>query len=175
VKELVDQTPYSGTDPAVTYTARKETTLYTVDARTGEILRVFSSRGPITPQQSCRKVDHGDPDGQECESTGTLTVGRIEYAVAIQNTETGAPICTLKYSEWAVNSRDQDLQSQYYQTMDQSHIYSMHDGVVLGFDHSRMERPRFTQRFSTPVIRVFDVARSIDRQSPEKATPMVLP
>ena len=174
VKELVDQTPYSGTDPAVTYTARKETTLYTVDARTGEILRVFSSRGPITPQQSCRKVDHGDPDGQECESTGTLTVGRIEYAVAIQNTETGAPICTLKYSEWAVNSRDQDLQSQYYETMDQSHIYSMHDGVVLGFDHSRMERPRFTQRFSTPVIRVFDVARSIDRQSPEKATPMVL-
>ncbi|OXV08022.1 hypothetical protein Egran_04215 [Elaphomyces granulatus] len=173
VKELVDQTPYSG-EHGVTYTARKETTLYTVDARTGEILRVFSSRGPITPQQGCRKVDNGDPDGQECESTGTLTVGRIEYAVAIQNTETGAPICTLKYSEWAANSRDQDLQSQYYRTMDQSHIYSMHDGVVLGFDHSRMERPRFTQRFSAPVIRVFDVARPIDRQSPEKVTPLVL-
>ena len=38
VKQLVDQTPYSGIEPAVTYTARKETTLYTIDARTGSIL-----------------------------------------------------------------------------------------------------------------------------------------
>ncbi|KAL2004728.1 hypothetical protein VTN00DRAFT_3256 [Thermoascus crustaceus] len=175
VKELVDETPYSGTDPAVTYTARKETTLYTVDARTGTILRVFSSRGPITPEQSCRKVDGlGDMNEEECESTGTLTLGRIEYAVAIQNTETGAPICTLKYSEWAANNRDMDLQSQYYQTMDQSHIYSMHDGVVLGFDHSRMERPRYTQRFSSPVVRVFDVARPINVEDPDAPTPLVL-
>ena len=87
-------------------------------------------------------------DPEECETTsGTLVLGRVEYAVAIQNTETGDPICTLKYSEWAPNNRDMDLQSQYYRTMDQSHIYSMHDGVVLGFDHSRMDRPRYTQRF----------------------------
>ncbi|KKA21762.1 Protein kinase and ribonuclease Ire1 [Rasamsonia emersonii CBS 393.64] len=177
VKDLVDETPYSGTDPAVTYTARKETTLYTVDARTGNILRVFSSRGPITPEQSCRPVDRlADSDDEDnCEpTTGTLTIGRIEYAVAIQNTETGAPICTLKYSEWAANNRDMDLQSQYYRTMDQSHIYSMHDGVVLGFDHSRMERPRYTQRFSSPVVRVFDVARPINVDNPDQPTPLVL-
>jgi serine/threonine-protein kinase/endoribonuclease IRE1 len=177
VKDLVDETPYSGTDPAVTYTARKETTLYTVDARTGNILRVFSSRGPITPEQSCRPVDRlVDPeDEEECESTtGTLTIGRVEYAVAIQNTETGAPICTLKYSEWAANNRDIDLQSQYYRTLDQSHIYSMHDGVVLGFDHSRMERPRYTQRFPSPVVRVFDIARPINVKSPDSPTPLVL-
>lgn len=177
VKDLVDQTPYAGTDPAVTYTARKETTLYTVDARTGTVLRVFSSRGPITPEQSCRRVDEGSSEeaGEEpCESSGTLTLGRIEYAVAIQNTETGEPICTIKYSEWAGNNRDMDLQSQYYQTMDQSHIYSMHDGVVLGFDHSRMERPRYTQRFSSPVVRVFDVARPINVEDPDAPTPLVL-
>ncbi|KAK1145051.1 bifunctional endoribonuclease/protein kinase ire1 [Aspergillus melleus] len=175
VKELVDETPYSGTDPAVTYTARKETTLYTIDARTGTILRVFSSRGPVSAGQECRKVDGLDVDAEECESpSGTLVLGRIEYAVAIQNTETGDPICTLKYSEWSANNRDMDLQSQYFRTMDQSHIYSMHDGVVLGFDHSRMERPRYTQRFSSPVVRVFDVARPINVDSPEAATPLVL-
>jgi serine/threonine-protein kinase/endoribonuclease IRE1 len=176
VKDLVDETPYSGTDPAVTYTARKETTLYTVDARTGNIIRVFSSRGPITPDPSCRSDRFADADGEEdCESPmGTLTIGHIEYAVAIQNTETGEPICTLKYSEWAPNNRDIDLQSQYYQTMDQSHIYSMHDGVVLGFDHSRMERPRYTQRFPRPVVRVFDVARPINVESPDSPTPLVL-
>jgi serine/threonine-protein kinase/endoribonuclease IRE1 len=186
VKDLVNETPYSGTDPAVTYTARKETTLYTVDARTGNILRVFSSRGPIITDQSCKTdrlatEDILDDDSGEDENddpcggmTGTLTIGRIEYAVAIQNTETGEPICTLKYSEWAPNNRDVDLQSQYYQTMDQSHIYSMHDGVVLGFDHSRMERPRYTQRFSSPVVRVFDVARPANVKSRDSPPPLVL-
>lgn len=175
VKELVEQTPYSGTDPAVTYTARKETTLYTVDARTGNILQVFSSRGPITSGHGCRKVDGFDLEAEECDTpSGTLVLGRVEYAVAIQNTETGDPICTLKYSEWTANNRDMDLQSQYFRTMDQSHIYSMHDGVVLGFDHSRMDRPRYTQRFSSPVVRVFDVARPINVESPEAATPLVL-
>ncbi|KAG2411929.1 hypothetical protein HFD88_009485 [Aspergillus terreus] len=175
VKELVDETPYSGTDPAVTYTARKETTLYTIDARTGTILRVFSSRGPMPSGQECRKVDGLDVDAEDCDSpSGTLVLGRIEYAVAIQNTETGDPICTLKYSEWTANNRDMDLQSQYFRTMDQSHIYSMHDGVVLGFDHSRMERPRYTQRFATPVVRVFDVARPVNVDSPDAPTPLVL-
>lgn len=176
VKDLVDETPYSGTDPAVTYTARKETTLYTVDARTGSILRVFSSRGPISPEPLCkpdRTLDDADETGCETRS-GTLTIGRVEYAVAIQNTETGEPICTLKFTEWAPNNRDSDLQSQYYRTMDQSHIYSLHDGVVLGFDHSRMERPRYTQRFSSPVVRVFDVARPINAESPDSPTPLIL-
>lgn len=187
VKDLVNETPYSGTDPAVTYTARKETTLYTVDARTGNVLRVFSSRGPITTDHGCKtdRLDNDDSldsdSSNEAESddacggiTGTLTIGRIEYAVAIQNTETGEAICTLKYSEWAPNNRDVDLQSQYYRTMDQSHIYSMHDGVVLGFDHSRMERPRYTQRFSSPVVRVFDVARPVNVKSPDSPLPLVL-
>ena len=176
VKDLVDETPYSGTDPAVTYTARKETTLYTIDARTGNVLRVFSSRGPVPSGHECRKVD-GDYDGvsDACESTnGTLVLGRVEYAVAIQNTETGDPICTLKYSEWTPNNRDMDLQSQYFRTMDQSHIYSMHDGSVLGFDHSHMQRPRYSQHFSSPVIRVFDVARSANAESPDSPTHLVL-
>ncbi|KAJ5108200.1 Serine/threonine-protein kinase ppk4 [Penicillium angulare] len=175
VKQLVDQTPYSGIEPAVTYTARKETTLYTIDARTGSILRVFSSRGPFTSGQECRKVDGQDIDSEECETTsGTLVLGRVEYAVAIQNTETGDQICTLKYSEWAPNNRDMDLQSQYFRTMDQSHVYSMHDGVVLGFDHSRMDRPRYTQRFPSPVARVFDIVRPTNKDSPDGSTPLVL-
>ncbi|KAL2861241.1 bifunctional endoribonuclease/protein kinase IRE1 [Aspergillus lucknowensis] len=175
VKGLVDETPYSGTDPAVTYTARKETTLYTVDARTGSILRVFSSRGPIPSGPECRKVNGFDADTNECESpSGTLVIGRVEYAVAIQNTETGDPICTLKYSEWATNNRDMDLQSQYFQTMDQSHIYSMHNGAVLGFDHSSNDRARFTHTFSSPVVRVFDVVRPISIDKPDAPKPLVL-
>ncbi|OAX79936.1 IRE protein kinase [Emergomyces africanus] len=169
VKALVDETPYSGIDPPVTYTARKETTLYTVDARTGAILRVFSSRGSAaSAEQHCRRVNDLEVlDDEECETSGTLTLGRLEYVVTIQNTETGNPICTIKYSEWGPNNRDVDLQGQYFRTMDERHIYSMHDGVVFGFDHSKVDGRRYTQRFTSPVARVFDVARPVRIDSPD--------
>ncbi|EER36915.1 serine/threonine protein kinase [Histoplasma capsulatum H143] len=170
VKALVDETPYSGTDPPVTYTARKETTLYTVDARTGTILRVFSSRGSAAAtEQSCRRVNDLEAlDDEECETkNGTLTLGRLEYIVTVQNTETGNLICTIKYSEWGPNNRDVDLQSQYFRTMDERHIYSMHDGVIFGFDHSKVDGRRYTQRFTSPVARVFDVARPARTDSPD--------
>lgn len=173
VKNLVDETPYSGSDPPVTYTAKKETTLYTVDARSGTILRVFSSQGPMNPERSCRKVTGLEfLDAEECESSGTLTLGRVEYTVSIQNTETGVSICTIKYSEWSANNRDTDLQRQYSQTMDQRHIYSMHDGVIFGFDHSKVDGRRYTQKFSSPVARVFDVARPLNVESAD--TPLVI-
>ncbi|KMU91890.1 serine/threonine-protein kinase/endoribonuclease IRE1 [Coccidioides immitis H538.4] len=173
VKMLVDETPYSGSDPPVTYTARKETTLYTVDARTGAILRVFSSRGSTPPDQTCRRLNEfGSIDEGECESTGTLTLGRIEYTVTVQDTDSGLPICTIKYAEWAPNTRDADLQSQYFRTMDERHIYSMHDGVIFGFDHSKVDGRRYTQKFSSPVARVFDVARPLTMETPD--TPLVL-
>ncbi|PGG99845.1 IRE protein kinase [Helicocarpus griseus UAMH5409] len=170
VKALVDETPYSGIDPPVTYTARKETTLYTVDARTGAILRVFSSRGSEAIEQNCRRVNDLEVlDDEACETNGTLTLGRLEYMVTIQNTETGNPICTIKYSEWGPNNRDFDLQSQYFRTMDERHIYSMHDGVIFGFDHSKADGRRYTQKFTSPVARVFDVARPARLDSPDTA------
>ncbi|EEQ32656.1 bifunctional endoribonuclease/protein kinase ire1 [Microsporum canis] len=172
VKMLVDETPYSGIDPPVTYTARKETTLYTVDARTGSILRMFSSRGLVDPDQTCRRLNDFKPAGDECKSGGKLTLGRIEYTVSIQNTNTGQPICTIKYAEWAPNNRDVDLQGQYFKTMDERHIYSMHDGVIFGFDHSKVDGRRYTQRFSSPVARVFDVARPLS--SDESDTPLAI-
>lgn len=171
VRSLFEQTPYSATDPPVTYTARKETTLYTVDAATGSVLRVFSSHGPVSPDQNCRRVRFGD--AEDCEPTGgTLTLGRVEYTVSVQNTETGNPICTIKFAEWAPNNRDSDLQSQYFRTMDDRHIYSMHDGVVFGFDHSKPNGRRYTHKFPSPVVRVFDVARPLSSDGSD--TPLVL-
>ncbi|KAK2822994.1 hypothetical protein FQN49_007576, partial [Arthroderma sp. PD_2] len=172
VKMLVDETPYSGVDPPVTYTARKETTLYTVDARTGSILRMFSSRGLVDPEQTCRRLNDFEPAGDECKSGGKLTLGRVEYTVSIQNTNTGHPICTIKYAEWTPNNRDVDLQGQYFKTMDERHIYSMHDGVIFGFDHSKIDGRRYTQRFTSPVARVFDVARPLSSDEPD--TPLAI-
>ncbi|MCJ1304391.1 bifunctional endoribonuclease/protein kinase ire1 [Hypocenomyce scalaris] len=164
VKKLVEElSPYAGEDPAVVYTAEKKTTLYTVDAGTGKITKMFSSRGAtINDEQSCRRVNGLENlDDEECGSSGSLILGRTEYTVGIQHRDTAEPICTLMYSEWGPNNRDSDLHSQYLTTMDQKYVYSRHDGSIFGFDHARLDERRksYTQKLSSPVVRVFDIAR----------------
>ncbi|KAL8966825.1 MAG: hypothetical protein Q9183_003193 [Haloplaca sp. 2 TL-2023] len=47
--------------------------------------------------------------------------------------------------------------------MDNRYVYSLHDGSIFGWDHGQIfERQRsYTQKLSSPVVRVFDVARPI--------------
>ena len=179
VKKLVeDLSPYAGEDPPVVYTAEKKNTLYTVDAGSGRVLKMFSSQGSsVNDATSCRRVSGLEvPDEDECGSSGTLTLGRTEYTVGIQSRDTGEPICTLKYSEWGPNIRDSDLENQYSRTLDQKYVYSRHDGSIFGFDHSQVDERRrlYTQKFSSPVARVFDIARPADSDARD-ASLVVLP
>ncbi|KAI9850564.1 MAG: bifunctional endoribonuclease/protein kinase ire1 [Thelocarpon superellum] len=177
VKKLVEElSPYAGEDPPVVYTAEKKNTLYTVDAGTGRVLKMFSSTGSsVNDDRSCRRVSGLEmPTDDECGSSGTLTLGRVEYTVGIQSRETGDPICTLKYSEWTPNNRDLDLQNQYSSTLDQKYVYSRHDGSIFGFDHAQMDERRrlYTQKFSSPVARVFDIARPANTEA--RDAPLVI-
>ncbi|KAI5294026.1 bifunctional endoribonuclease/protein kinase ire1 [Ascosphaera acerosa] len=178
MKALVDNTPYSGLQPPVTYTARKETTIYTVDARTGSVLRVFSSLGPQALRNQCRVNTSALVLDEEldCDSQlgGTITIGRVEYTVAVQNTETGDAVCTLKFTEWTPNSRDADLQDQYTITMDKRHIYSQHDGLAISMDHGDPSGKRFVQQFDSPVARVFDVARHVSPDTSDESPLVIL-
>ena len=177
VKKLVEElSPYAGENPAVVYTAEKKNTLYTVDAASGTILKMFSSSGSsINDEQSCRRMSGFESlDEEECGSSGTLTLGRTEYTVGIQSRDSGDQICTLTYSEWGPNNRDSDLLSQYFNTMDHKYVYSRHDGSIFGFDHAQTNdrRKLYTQRFPSPVARVFDVARPMDVDT--RDTPLVI-
>ena len=169
VKKLAEElSPYAGEDPAVVYTAEKKTTLYTVDAGTGTITKTFSPRGSsLNDNQSCKRVSGLEAlDEKECGSGGSLVLGRTEYTVGIQHRDTAEPICTLMYYEWGPNNRDSDLQSQYSTTMDQKYVYSRHDGSIFGFDHARADERRksYTQKLTSPVVRVFDVARPLNSE-----------
>ncbi|KAI4150536.1 MAG: hypothetical protein L6R39_002262 [Caloplaca ligustica] len=178
VKQLVeDMSPYESVDPAVVYNAEKKTKLYTVDAATGSITKSFGSSGGFSKEddESCpRNSAFAGLDEEECESIGSFVLGRTEYTVTIQNRDTAAPICTLVYSEWGPNTRDSDLHSQYSATMDNRYVYSLHDGSIFGWDHGQMlERQRsYTQKLSSPVVRVFDVARPLNVD--EKDTQLVI-
>ena len=178
VKQLVaDMSPYESVDPAVVYNGEKKTKLYTVDATTGTISKVFGSGGSLSKEPRCPKPGGLDVlDDEECATKGSFVLGRTEYTITIQNRDTTDPICTLKYSEWGPNTRDGDLHSQYSSTMDNKYIYPLHDGSIFGWDHGQvMDRQKsFTQKLSSPVVRVFDVARPLHDDDQDKQL-IVLP
>ena len=173
VKQLVaDMSPYESVDPAVVYNGEKKTKLYTVDATTGTISKVFGSGGSLSKEPRCPKPGGLDVlDDEECATRGSFVLGRTEYTITIQNRDTTEPICTLKYSEWGPNTRDGDLHSQYSSTMDNKYVYPLHDGSIFGWDYGQiMDRQKsYTQKLSSPVVRVFDVARplQVDDQDPQ--------
>ncbi|KAL1616322.1 bifunctional endoribonuclease/protein kinase ire1 [Diplodia seriata] len=169
VRQLAEElSPYASDDPPVVYTAEKKNTLYTVDAATGRILKQFSSGGSsVIDDGSCRRISGLEGiDEDECESIGTLALGRTEYTVGIANRDTGTPICTIKYFEWAPNNRDRDLQLQYSSTMDNKYIYSKYDGNIYALDHTKdKERNVYHNKFDSPVVRVYDIVRPFHANS----------
>lgn len=176
IKQLVaDMSPYESADPAVVYNGEKKTKLYTVDAISGTISKVFGAGGSLSKEPRCPRPGGLDSlDDEECGTGGTFVLGRTEYIISIQNRDTTEPICTIKYSEWGPNTRDGDLHSQYSTTMDNKYIYPLHDGSIFGWDYGQIEdRQRsFIQKLSAPVVRVFDVARPLE--SDEKDQQLII-
>ncbi|KJZ80090.1 hypothetical protein HIM_00804 [Hirsutella minnesotensis 3608] len=179
MKRLVEElSPHSGNEPRVVYTGDKKTTMITLDAATGRVLKWFGSTGShVNEAESCLRPNglHGK-DAAECSSTGTITLGRTEYTVGIQHLD-GRPIATLKYSEWSPNNYDSDLFQQHHVSLDSRYITSRHDGKVYAFDYARTGNagPVFTHKFSTPVVRVFDVCRPWDAAVESNPELVVLP
>lgn len=178
MKRLVeDLAPYAGEEPPVVYTGDKKTTMVTLDAATGRVLKWFGSSGShVNENESCLRPNAFDDKDAECSSMGTITLGRTEYTVGIQRRD-GRPIATLKYAEWGPNTFDSDLYQQYHASLDSRYITSQHDGKVYAFDHSRPgnDLPLFSHKFSSPVARVFDVCRPWDATAGSNPELVVLP
>jgi len=162
MKKLVEElSPYKDPDNAVVYTGDKKTTMVTLNAATGTIIKQFGSAGSYVNKvesQSCFKPNALADSEEECGEAATITLGRTEYTVSIQRFD-GSPIASLKYSEWGPNTRDSDLILQNSITKDSRYITGQHDGKVYGFEYGRFsdQRPVFAKTLSAPVARVFDV------------------
>ncbi|KAF1998027.1 hypothetical protein P154DRAFT_524344 [Amniculicola lignicola CBS 123094] len=178
VKQLAEElSPWASdeNDPSsVVYTAEKRNVMLVVDARTGTVKKSFSSGGSVVvDSESCvpQATDYFDSKQRECR--GLFNIGQTEYVVRIDRHDTGENVCVIKYAEWTPNNRDKDLQAQYLSTIDNQYIYSRYDGYALAYDHNRPKRlarrPVFERKFSSPVVRVFDVARPHDDDDPEPA------
>lgn len=162
MKKVVEElSPLNDKVNGVVYTGDKKTTMVTLNAATGTVVKEFGSSGSYVNKvesESCFKPNAlADGDSEEC-SDGTITLGRTEYTVIIHRAD-GSPIASLKYSEWGPNTQDNDLIQQNHISKDSRYIMSQHDGKIYGFHFGRVneERPLFTTTLSSPVARVFDV------------------
>lgn len=161
MKKLVELTPHRDTENRVIYTADKKTTMITLNAATGTILKQFGSSGSYVNKvdsESCFKPNALADGDEECSEDSTITLGRTEYTVGIQRFD-GSPIASLKYSEWGPNTQDNDLMQQNLMSKDNRYVTGQHDGKVYGFEYGRFQeqRPFFTKTLGSPVARVFDV------------------
>ncbi|CAH0036240.1 unnamed protein product [Clonostachys rhizophaga] len=177
MKRLVEElAPFADDRTSVVYTGDKKTTLITLDAATGKVLKWFGSGGShVNEAESCLRPNTlYNMDMDECSSTGTITLGRTEYTVGIQRRD-GKALATIKYSEWGPNNFDHDLLTQYHSSLDSRYFTSRHDGKVYAFDPTRNELPSINEKFATPVARVFDVCRPWDAPTDSNPELVVLP
>ncbi|KAK4151058.1 hypothetical protein C8A00DRAFT_36328 [Chaetomidium leptoderma] len=175
MKKVVEElAPWNDRDNGVLYTGDKKTTMVTLNAATGTIIKQFGSTGSYVNKvesESCFKPHALADDEEECSEDRTITLGRTEYTVSIHRSD-GSAIASLKYSEWGPNTQDNDLIQQNLMTKDSRYVTGQHDGKVYGFEYGRFseERPVFTKTLSSPVARVFDVLHrwgSTHRADPE--------
>jgi serine/threonine-protein kinase/endoribonuclease IRE1 len=169
VKQLADSAPYAAEGEwNFAYTAEKKNEIYTIDAATGNVLKVLKSSGSMTNQNSCRRVNPLESlEEEECEPIGTLTIARTTYILGIEDPrpEASGPMCTIRYIEWVPNNRDQDLRNQYAKSMDNKYVYTKHDGTVFGGVPDNNKRAGFHRKLEAPVARVFDLIRPTEEQS----------
>jgi len=171
IKSLFEAIPYSDETNKVVYNGVKKTSMITVDANTGDIISYFGPQGAMG-NQNCKASDDRVDSEAECPKVARLTLGRTEYEITIQGENDHRLIATLRYSEWGPNNFDQDLQRQHSRSLDNKYIYTGHDGGIFGFDYDGKDPNEpgrmFNHKFSSPVARVFDVARpwSVEKGDP---------
>ncbi|KAI1465563.1 uncharacterized protein F4812DRAFT_452128 [Daldinia caldariorum] len=165
MKQLVEEFgSYAVQNPPVVYTGHKKTTMITLDAATGRVLKWFGQGGSQVDQSATCFPPNGrfvDSDSRECSDSGTITLSRTEYIVNIHRSDDGRELATLKYAEWGPNNFDNDLHQQYRVTQDNRYFTSQHDGKVYALAYPT-GITSFALQFSVPVARVFDIARPED-------------
>ncbi|KAL2167677.1 hypothetical protein VTG60DRAFT_938 [Thermothelomyces hinnuleus] len=180
MKKLVEElAPFNDKANRVLYTGDKKTTMVTLNAATGTIIKQFGSTGSYVNKvesESCFKPNALADGEEECSEDRTITLGRTEYTVSIHRSD-GQPIASLKYSEWGPNMQDSDLVQQNLITKDSRYVTSQHDGKIYGFEYGRFseERPVFTKTLSSPVARVFDVLHRWEPSTGKDPELIVLP
>ena len=168
VKSLAAEAPGFVEDPPLMTVSYTEHTAYVVDAASGNILSQLSKHSAFVNdnhERSCRRLSGFELDDPSCDPIGAINLGRVEYTIRIANKVTLELLCTIKFAEWIPNALDKSLQEQYVSPLDTSHIQTYYNGRIQGLESDPEDGKfhRYTRVMDTPVARVFDVVRPLDR------------
>ncbi|KAG6335170.1 hypothetical protein ID866_3914 [Astraeus odoratus] len=187
MSQLVEVSPFKfarGDDERV-FVGKKETSLLSIELETGRV-KAINAECPWDPFDDLNAKDEIDLDELEDyisrrdqPPSTQVFIGRTDYHVSIYtraNSPMGRkpPAQNLSFSAYGPNNQDNNLQANYRRTADNIYIHSLPNGEILSFRahdtdsndpyHLRQPQVLWGLSFDSPIVAVFDVFASPERQ-----------
>lgn len=168
IKQLVLESPFliSGDDKI--YTGTRSTTLYSIDASTGEIIKVYGAgNNNALGKNECRPLttddnmdyDQEDEDFKAWKHDGVFMIGRTDYHLEIHNKS--EIIWNVTFSTWGPNNMDVDLATQHIKSPDSLYVTPLHENSILALSANTTGKPAvWAGNLPSIAVHVFDVFRS---------------
>ncbi|KAK9464711.1 hypothetical protein V1512DRAFT_230236 [Lipomyces arxii] len=159
IEQLVLESPLRLSGDNNHYTGMRQTRMYSVDARTGKILKTYGT-GSSIDRNATNELELEDDDDDWNTAFGTqqkFMVGKTEYRLEIESDE--GVVWSISYTSWGPNNMDADLAIQHTTSPDNLYVYSSHDGNVFGVDYANEGRT-WARLLPSPAITTFDVMSS---------------
>ncbi|KAI0316237.1 hypothetical protein OF83DRAFT_1128090 [Amylostereum chailletii] len=188
MSQLVDMSPFSfGDSDKRVFVGRKKTSLLLMELQTGRVKAALDSECPWDPFDDLQDAE-GDIDLDELEGSKMskeypveIAIGRTDYHIAIyprrpSSSSTRQPVQKLSFSAYGPNKQDQDVQLVYRRTADDVYVEPLPNGEIISFRVQDPDDPSapsqretnfvWGQKFSSPIVAVFDVVRGPHREAP---------
>lgn len=156
IKDLVLQSPFALNGDDKIYTGVRKTSLYKVDARSGEILSSFG----LADGENKINLDEFDPVTTNFntlnESPDVILLGKTVYELTIYSPNSS--LWNVTYTSWGPNNLDNDLCVQNQNSLDGVYIAPFHDSSLLLID-SNSKIAKWISNLSSVLINVFDILK----------------
>ncbi|KAI0251823.1 hypothetical protein BJV78DRAFT_1207008 [Lactifluus subvellereus] len=188
MSQLVDMSPFSfGDADTRIFVGRKKTSILLIELETGRVKAALDSECPWDAWGEFTERDVMDIDLDELEGVKPsrqypteIFIGRTDYHVSIHTRPSShssrpPPVHHLSFSAYGPNNQDLQSQAAYHRSVDDLYIEPLPNGEVISFKTPGDvnpstslpdNRPLWGQRFSNPIVAVFDVVKSARRTSP---------
>ncbi|KAI0058346.1 kinase-like protein [Artomyces pyxidatus] len=189
MSQLVDMSPFSfGDSDRRVFVGRKKTSLLIIELETGRVKAALDSECPWDPFEDFVEQETDDVDLDELDGTKPareyptdIFIGRTDYHISIHTRPLSPsarrpPVQNLSFSTYGPNNQDLEQQASYKRAVDDVYVETLPNGEIISFKTRASDVPLgshipdntfvWGQRFSNPIVAVFDVVKSARRDAP---------
>ncbi|KAH8990794.1 hypothetical protein EDB92DRAFT_723504 [Lactarius akahatsu] len=183
--QLVERSPFSfGEADGRSFVGSKKTSILLLELETGRVKAALDSECPWDAWNDFSEQDVMDIDLDELEGIkpsrlypSEIFIGRTDYRVSIITRPPSQPprVQHLSFSTYGPNNQDLEWQAAYRRSVDDLYVEPLPNGEVISFKSNgdisptttlRENQPVWGQKFSNPIVAIFDVVKSARRTSP---------